>query len=242
MSINEIVAIVIEQDLTEIFLRPQSFEIYLCMYCNFFFFFINECNFHIVRPTQFFFRQSCLWCWQPFRLVVALIRKPYLWRRDSLCARYRWARRESADLGVHSLCPYCKISIKCNVLDILCVLLIVTPSKKLWPRLPNFASILFQPTSVINLITKELMSSGRNPIALQSACEAALQLGKVPMALDLFTNMKQLGMPIRPHYFWPILLHNAKFFGEKGLWDSFCLLICGLNLCPTLRWYFTISS
>ncbi|XP_048489346.1 leucine-rich PPR motif-containing protein, mitochondrial [Plutella xylostella] len=75
-------------------------------------------------------------------------------------------------------------------------------------------------TSVITLITQELMSSGRNIIALQCACEAALQYGKVPMALDLFIRMRQMGMPIRPHYFWPILLHSSASYGEKGIMNT----------------------
>ncbi|XP_068626542.1 leucine-rich PPR motif-containing protein, mitochondrial isoform X2 [Battus philenor] len=75
-------------------------------------------------------------------------------------------------------------------------------------------------SSIIGLIAQELMSSGRNPIALQNACETALRLGKVPLALDLLTRMKQLGMPIRPHYFWPILLHTSKTYGEKGIMNT----------------------
>ncbi|XP_028159068.1 leucine-rich PPR motif-containing protein, mitochondrial-like isoform X1 [Ostrinia furnacalis] len=76
------------------------------------------------------------------------------------------------------------------------------------------------PSSVIALVTQELMSSGRNPIALHNASEAALQLGKVPLALDMFTRMQQLGLPIRPHYFWPILLHNSRSYGEKGIMNT----------------------
>ncbi|XP_032528915.2 leucine-rich PPR motif-containing protein, mitochondrial-like [Danaus plexippus] len=76
------------------------------------------------------------------------------------------------------------------------------------------------PSSVIALISQELMSSGRNAIALQNAAEAALQLGKVPLALDLFTRMKQFGMPVRPHYFWPILLQTSKTYGEKGVMNT----------------------
>lgn len=60
------------------------------------------------------------------------------------------------------------------------------------------------------------MSTGRNPIALQNAAEAALQLGKTPLALDMLTRMKQIGFPVRAHYFWPIMLHSAKTYGEKG--------------------------
>ncbi|XP_026738894.1 leucine-rich PPR motif-containing protein, mitochondrial-like [Trichoplusia ni] len=76
------------------------------------------------------------------------------------------------------------------------------------------------PSSIIGLITQELMSSGRNPIALQNACEAALQLGKVPLALDLMTRMQQMGITIRPHYFWPILLQTSKTYGEKGIMNT----------------------
>ncbi|XP_039757887.1 leucine-rich PPR motif-containing protein, mitochondrial-like [Pararge aegeria] len=81
------------------------------------------------------------------------------------------------------------------------------------------------PSSVIGLITQELMASGRNPIALHNAAEAALQLGKVPLALDLFTRMKQLGMPVRPHYFWPILLHTSKSYGEKGIMNTLSTMV-----------------
>lgn len=75
---------------------------------------------------------------------------------------------------------------------------------------------LFQPSSLIFLVTQELMSSGRNPIAIQNASEAALQLGKIPLALDMFTRMQQLGMALRPHFFWPVLIQNSKTYGEKG--------------------------
>ncbi|CAH0695462.1 unnamed protein product [Spodoptera exigua] len=81
------------------------------------------------------------------------------------------------------------------------------------------------PSSIIGLITQELMSSGRNPIALQNACEAALQLGKVPLALDLMTRMKQLGITLRSHYFWPILLHNSKTYGEKGIMNALTTMV-----------------
>ncbi|KAM3967869.1 leucine-rich PPR motif-containing protein, mitochondrial [Aphomia sociella] len=81
------------------------------------------------------------------------------------------------------------------------------------------------PSSVIGLVTQELMSSGRNPIALHNASEAALQLSKVPLALDLFMRMKQLGMPLRPHYFWPILLHNSKSYGEKGIMNTLSTMV-----------------
>ncbi|XP_075976120.1 leucine-rich PPR motif-containing protein, mitochondrial-like [Anticarsia gemmatalis] len=76
------------------------------------------------------------------------------------------------------------------------------------------------PASVIGLITQELMSSGRNPIALQNAAEAALQLGKVPLALDMLGRMKQMGIPLRPHYFWPLLLHSSRSYGEKGIMNT----------------------
>ncbi|KAL4716909.1 hypothetical protein ACJJTC_012720 [Scirpophaga incertulas] len=80
-------------------------------------------------------------------------------------------------------------------------------------------------SNVIAVITQELMSSGRNPIALNNAAEAALQLGKVPLALDIFTRMKQQNMPIRPHYFWPILMLSSKSFGEKGIMNTLTSMV-----------------
>ncbi|XP_053615995.1 leucine-rich PPR motif-containing protein, mitochondrial-like [Plodia interpunctella] len=81
------------------------------------------------------------------------------------------------------------------------------------------------PSSVLGLVTQELMASGRNPIAIQNASEAALQQGKVPLALDMFVRMKQMGLPLRPHYFWPILLHNSKSYGEKGIMNTLSTMV-----------------
>ncbi|XP_060804000.1 leucine-rich PPR motif-containing protein, mitochondrial [Amyelois transitella] len=81
------------------------------------------------------------------------------------------------------------------------------------------------PSSIIGLITQELMASGRNPIAIQNASEAALQQGKVPLALDMFMRMKQLGLPLRPHYFWPVLLQNSKSYGEKGIMNTLSTML-----------------
>ncbi|CAB3256339.1 unnamed protein product [Arctia plantaginis] len=81
------------------------------------------------------------------------------------------------------------------------------------------------PSSIIGFITQDLMSTGRNTIALQNAAEAALQLGKTPLALDMLTRMKQIGLPIRAHYFWPIMLHNAKTYGEKGIINTLVTMV-----------------
>ncbi|KAJ2948053.1 hypothetical protein O0L34_g9850 [Tuta absoluta] len=81
------------------------------------------------------------------------------------------------------------------------------------------------PSSLVGLITQNLMASGRNPIALQNAAEAALQMGKAPLALDMFRRMKQLGMPLRCHYFWPILLQSARSYGEKGVVNTLQTMI-----------------
>ncbi|XP_041975636.1 leucine-rich PPR motif-containing protein, mitochondrial [Aricia agestis] len=73
------------------------------------------------------------------------------------------------------------------------------------------------PSGVIADVAEALMVSGRNPIAIQNAAEAALQLARGPLATDLLTHMARLDLPLRPHYFWPILLQAAKTHGEKGV-------------------------
>ncbi|XP_063616303.1 leucine-rich PPR motif-containing protein, mitochondrial [Cydia splendana] len=81
------------------------------------------------------------------------------------------------------------------------------------------------PSTVLSTVTEQLMSSGRNPIAIQNAAECALQQDKALLAIDLFDRMKQHGLPIRPHYFWPIMLRASKNTGEKGIMNTLTKMI-----------------
>ena len=73
-----------------------------------------------------------------------------------------------------------------------------------------------QPASHILLLADELVSDGRNPRALEKAVRAALIQMKADMALELLEAMKHRDLPLRPHYFWPLIIAATKTEGEKG--------------------------
>ncbi|KAH8391791.1 hypothetical protein KR215_003667 [Drosophila sulfurigaster] len=57
--------------------------------------------------------------------------------------------------------------------------------------------------SILN-ICRTLQAEGLNPKALTIATEAGLTHGAMNNALPLLQEMKNLGLPIRQHYFWPL--------------------------------------
>ncbi|EDV54784.1 leucine-rich PPR motif-containing protein, mitochondrial [Drosophila erecta] len=62
-----------------------------------------------------------------------------------------------------------------------------------------------RPVEKILSICKSLQSEGLNPKALTIATEAGLTNGVVNNALPLLQEMKNAGLPIRQHYFWPLI-------------------------------------
>ncbi|XP_017859465.1 PREDICTED: leucine-rich PPR motif-containing protein, mitochondrial [Drosophila arizonae] len=61
-----------------------------------------------------------------------------------------------------------------------------------------------RPVEKILSICRTLQSEGLNPKALTIATEAGLTNGVMNNALPLLHEMKNLGLPIRQHYFWPL--------------------------------------
>ncbi|XP_022232197.2 LOW QUALITY PROTEIN: leucine-rich PPR motif-containing protein, mitochondrial [Drosophila obscura] len=62
-----------------------------------------------------------------------------------------------------------------------------------------------RPVEKILTICKTLQAEGLNPKALSIATEAGLTNGVVNNALPLLKEMKNAGLPIRQHYFWPLI-------------------------------------
>ncbi|XP_046999409.1 leucine-rich PPR motif-containing protein, mitochondrial-like isoform X1 [Schistocerca americana] len=76
-----------------------------------------------------------------------------------------------------------------------------------------------QETSIIVSICEDLENTGRNSCALLTAAEVALSAKKVEIALGIFKAMKLHTLPLRPHYFWPLLVIEAREKGEKGVFN-----------------------
>ncbi|KAH8324400.1 hypothetical protein KR074_006666 [Drosophila pseudoananassae] len=62
-----------------------------------------------------------------------------------------------------------------------------------------------RPVEKILSICNALQAEGLNPKALTIATEAGLTNGVVNNALPLLQEMKNAGLPIRQHYFWPLI-------------------------------------
>lgn len=56
-----------------------------------------------------------------------------------------------------------------------------------------------------------------NEYAISKATELALLSRCVDLALQLLKEMYIEGLPVRPHYFWPLIISAAKEHGEQGL-------------------------
>uniref|UniRef100_A0A0A1WFA5 Leucine-rich PPR motif-containing protein, mitochondrial n=1 Tax=Zeugodacus cucurbitae TaxID=28588 RepID=A0A0A1WFA5_ZEUCU len=62
-----------------------------------------------------------------------------------------------------------------------------------------------RPIDKILSICKVLQDEGLNPKALLIATEAGLSNGAISNALPLLRELKKAGLPIRQHYFWPLI-------------------------------------
>uniref|UniRef100_A0A671LHB1 Leucine-rich PPR motif-containing protein, mitochondrial-like n=1 Tax=Sinocyclocheilus anshuiensis TaxID=1608454 RepID=A0A671LHB1_9TELE len=61
---------------------------------------------------------------------------------------------------------------------------------------------------------KDLKDSGLHSSPLQFTLQCSLEAKKTGMAVELMRRMKEEGVPLRPHYFWPLFTHYQK---EKNI-------------------------
>uniref|UniRef100_A0A673JLV4 Leucine-rich PPR motif-containing protein, mitochondrial-like n=1 Tax=Sinocyclocheilus rhinocerous TaxID=307959 RepID=A0A673JLV4_9TELE len=75
--------------------------------------------------------------------------------------------------------------------------------------------------SVENIVgfCKDLKDSGLHSSPLQFTLQCALEAKKTGMAVELMRRMKEEGLPLRPHYFWPLFTHYQK---EKNISEVKC--------------------
>nr|XP_046257799.1 leucine-rich PPR motif-containing protein, mitochondrial [Scatophagus argus] len=62
----------------------------------------------------------------------------------------------------------------------------------------------------LGLYCKELQESNMHSAPLSFTLSCALEAKKIGMSLELMKIMKEQGLPIRPHYFWPLLTQQVK--------------------------------
>ncbi|XP_075974101.1 bicoid stability factor [Anticarsia gemmatalis] len=64
---------------------------------------------------------------------------------------------------------------------------------------------------------KQVKDDGLVPYAIFIATEAALTNGQTELAQKLFSELKNEGLEIRPHYYWPLLAQKGKEGDEEGM-------------------------
>lgn len=64
---------------------------------------------------------------------------------------------------------------------------------------------------------KELQESNLHTAALSFTLSCALEAKKTGTSLELMKMMKEHGLPIRPHYFWPLLTQHMKDNNTAGV-------------------------
>ncbi|KAH8419891.1 hypothetical protein KR009_003499 [Drosophila setifemur] len=72
------------------------------------------------------------------------------------------------------------------------------------------------PLEVTLQFAQELVQRGQNPRALHLVAELAMR--RLPSsALTCLEELSSAGEELRPHYFWPLLLHHHRLEGEGGM-------------------------
>lgn len=96
-----------------------------------------------------------------------------------------------------------------------------------------------RPTEKILSICEELQTSGIHNRAMPVAVEMAARSGNIDVALPLFKELKQSELPVRQHYFWPLLCSAGKI-STAAMLDVLRVMQCEFNITPngeTIRDY-----
>lgn len=89
-----------------------------------------------------------------------------------------------------------------------------------------------RPAEKILSICRELQQQGLNERALVIAAEVATTTGNLDIAVPILKEIQQSGMPIRQHFFWPLICTQGKV-GHEGVLDVLRLMQSEFNLTPS---------
>ncbi|XP_060103537.1 leucine-rich PPR motif-containing protein, mitochondrial [Heteronotia binoei] len=73
-----------------------------------------------------------------------------------------------------------------------------------------------KPVTKLKHFCDELKGANFHTAPLQFTLRTALELKKDALAIDLMKIMKKEGLPVRPHYFWPLLAEHQKQKNVQG--------------------------
>ncbi|XP_015584865.1 leucine-rich PPR motif-containing protein, mitochondrial [Cephus cinctus] len=73
------------------------------------------------------------------------------------------------------------------------------------------------PIGIIISVANKLVTSGKIPTAFLQIAEIALRLKAESVALAMFELLKERGIAIKPHFYWPLLLKASNEEGEAKI-------------------------
>lgn len=86
----------------------------------------------------------------------------------------------------------------------------------------NFLTQLITMNAPVNDVTEfasNFVKSGHDPMALTNIAEMSLKLGREKQTFSIFGAMRQMGIEIRPHYYWPLLINAQRNEGEVKIYS-----------------------
>ncbi|XP_061331497.1 leucine-rich PPR motif-containing protein, mitochondrial isoform X1 [Pezoporus flaviventris] len=75
------------------------------------------------------------------------------------------------------------------------------------------------PMNKLKQFCKELQEAKMHSAPLPFVLRCALEANKAALAIDLMKTMKKEGLPLRPHYSWPLLVKFQKENNLKGIFE-----------------------
>ncbi|KFQ03650.1 hypothetical protein N329_13187, partial [Haliaeetus albicilla] len=75
------------------------------------------------------------------------------------------------------------------------------------------------PVNKLKQFCTELKEAKMHSAPLQFILRCALEANKSALAIDVMKMMKEEGLPLRPHYFWPLLVGFQKQKNLKGIFE-----------------------
>ncbi|XP_006274263.3 leucine-rich PPR motif-containing protein, mitochondrial isoform X3 [Alligator mississippiensis] len=96
--------------------------------------------------------------------------------------------------------------------------------------------VLNKPASKLKQFCAELKEANMHSFPFESTLKSALKNKKPGMAIDLMKTMKEDGLPLRCHYFWPLLVTYQEKKDVKGTVEVLKVMY-ELGIKPTLHTY-----
>lgn len=82
------------------------------------------------------------------------------------------------------------------------------------------------PTPAVLKFAEKILTEMKYSLALADVGKVALQMGNHDLAMAVFEAMHDRGIPVRTHYYWPLLIQSSKTHGEPEVFRILKHMLC----------------